>query len=392
MRIALLSTLDRQPHPASPRPAFTNFAGSMVVERQLDLALLMGCERVICLVDAVEREIVELQHRAECAELKFRAIRQPSRLAGMVTADDELLVLDAGILPDDEAVKTALSKKGVLAFPADIAVPLGYERIDLGFAWAGAMLVPGHLVEKLSHLPDDIDLPSALMRISLQSGSQVIPVDRKLLTEGNWHLNADRRTLDLREKQWIDSQRRRIAFRAPGLAVAERAGARLTRDIVGRSAEPIPVVAAGFSMFGAVGVGLAGFPALGLCLISAAALFAHMGGVVERIANRGRPQRKPNLLRKIVDYLIDPLFIVLLVLAAPQELGLLRGFVPLVLIGLLRLGEQHASEPWRATYADRILLGLIISPAAFAGYSTEMASAIALLALATRFFGPFRDD
>jgi hypothetical protein len=114
--------------------------------------------------------------------------------------------------------------------------------------------------------------------------------------------------------------------------------------------------------------------------------------VVERIANRGRPQRKPNLLRKIVDYLIDPLFIVLLVLAAPEELGLLRGFVPLVLIGLLRLGEQHASEPWRATYADRILLGLIISPAAFAGYSTEMASAIALLALATRFFGPFRDD
>ncbi|MBL4857863.1 MAG: hypothetical protein JKY36_01450, partial [Erythrobacter sp.] len=99
MRIALLSTLDRDPRPGSPRPAFANFAGAMVVERQLDLALLMGCERVVCLVDAVEREIVELQHRAECAELKFRAIRQPSRLAGMVTADDELLVIDTGILP-----------------------------------------------------------------------------------------------------------------------------------------------------------------------------------------------------------------------------------------------------------------------------------------------------
>ncbi len=392
MRIALLSTLDRESHPTSPRPAFTKFAGAMVVERQLDLALLMGCERVICLVEAVEREVIELQHRAQCAEMTFRAIRQPSRLAGMVTADDELLVLDAGILPDDEAVKAALTKSGILAFPADIAVPVGYERIDLGFAWAGAMLISGHLVEKLSDLPSDINLPSALMRIALQAGGQVIPVDRKLLTEGNWHLNADRRTLDLREKQWIDSQRRRIAFRAPGLAVAERAGARLTRDIVGRSAEPIPIVSAGICMLGAAGAGLIGFPALGIFLTSAAALFAHMGGVVERITTRGRPQTKPNLLREVVDYLIDPLFVILLVLAAPEELGLLRGFVPLILIGLLRLGERHASEPWRATYADRILLGLIISPAAFVGYSTEIASAIALLVLATRFFRPFRDE
>lgn len=392
MRIALLSTLDRDPRPGSPRPAFANFAGAMVVERQLDLALLMGCERVVCLVDAVEREIVELQHRAECAELKFRAIRQPSRLAGMVTADDELLVIDTGILPDDETVKTALSKKGILAFPADIAVPLGYERIDLGFAWAGTMLIPGYLVEKLSDLPDDIDLPSALMRLALQTGGQVIPLDRNLLTEGSWHLNADRAALDLREKRWIDSQRRRIAFRAPGLAVAERAGARLTRDIVGRSAEPIPVIAAGTCMLAATVLGIVGYPAIAIGLTSAAALFAHMGGVVERIATRGRPKSKPNLLRKTVDYLIDPLFIMLLVLSAPEELGFLRGFVPLVLIGLLRLGERHASEPWRATYADRILLGMLIAPAAFAGFSTEMAAAIALLVLATRFFRPFRDD
>ena len=105
MRIALLSTLDRNPRTGTVRPAFANFAGAMVVERQLDLALMLGCERAVCLVDAVEREVVELQHRAESAGMKFRAIRQPSMLAGMVTADDELLVIVPGLLPDDEGVK-----------------------------------------------------------------------------------------------------------------------------------------------------------------------------------------------------------------------------------------------------------------------------------------------
>lgn len=392
MRIALLSTVDRNAHPGSARPAFANFAGAMVVERQLDLARELGCERVICLVDAVEREVVELQHRAECSEMKFRAIRQPSRLGGMVTADDELFVIVSGLLPDDDAVKSALSDMGVLAFPADLAVPLGHERIDLGFAWAGAMLVRGHLVEKLAELPGDVDVPSALMRIALQSGIRLVPLDRKLLAEGQWHLDADRQTLKLREKRWIDAQRRRIAFRAPGLAVAERAGARLTRDIVGQSAEPIPLAASAVCLLAAMTFGILGYASVGIGLTALGALFAHIGGVVERVARRGRPRSKPNPLRRLVDLLIDPLFAILLILAAPEELGLLRGFVPLILIGLLRLGERHASEDWRATYSDRILLGLLLAPAAFFGISTEMAAALSLLVLATRFFRPLRDD
>ena len=392
MRIALLSTLDRNPRTGTVRPAFANFAGAMVVERQLDLALMLGCERAVCLVDAVEREVVELQHRAESAGMKFRAIRQPSRLAGMVTADDELLVIVPGLLPDDEGVKASLSKKAILAFPADAAVPLGYERIDLGLAWAGAMLIPGHLIEKLADLPPDVDVPSALMRIALQSGTQVIPIDRKLLVEGHWHLDADRKTLDVREKRWIDAQRRKIAFRAPGLAVAERAGARLARDIVGQSAEPVPIFAAAACLIAAAGLGVAVSPAIGIGLAAIGALFAHMGGVVERVAKRGRPQKKAGLLGKIVNACLDPLIVLFLVLAAPQEFGMLRVFVPLMLIGLLWLGERHASEAWRATYADRILLGVLLATAAFAGFSTEMAAAIALLALATRFLRPLRDD
>ena len=392
VRIALLSTLERDPKPGSPRPAFASFAGTMIISKQLDLALQLQCERIVCLVDAVDREVVELQHRAESAGVKFRAIRQPSRLAGMVTAENELLVLEPGVLPDNAAVETVLATKGVLAFPADVAVPLDYERIDLELAWSGVMLVHGGLVERLADLPDDVDVPSTLMRLALQSGAPVHRLGADLLTEGSWHLNPDRKTLEEREQRWIEAQRRQIAFRAPGLAVAERAGARLARDILGQSTEPVPLAAAITSLIAAFGFALFGHPAIGLALTAIAALFAHMGGVVERLSRLNRRKDSHNTLQRIVGHAIDPAFVLMLVLASPEQLGVLRGFVPLVLIGLLRLGEQHASKAWRMTYADRILLGFLLAPAAFAGFATEAAATIALLVLATRFFAPFRGN
>lgn len=390
VRIALLSTLDRDPQGSGLRPAFAQFAGTMVVERALELALRLGCERVLCLVEAVEREVVELQHRAERAGAKFRAIRRPTELVGAVTADDELLVIASGVLPDDEAVEAALDRKAVLSFPADLAVPLGYERIDLELAWAGAMLAPGHLVERLGDLPEDVDVPSSLMRLALQSGTRIVPMERKLLAEGQWHLDADRKALELREKRWIDTQRRDIAFTAPGLAVAERAGARLARDIVGTPAEQLPTYAAIGAVTGSLGAATFGHPTIALGLATMAALFGHMGDVVERVSRLGKPRSKPGLIQRVLGHLIDPLFVVLLIVAAPEQFGILRAFVPIMLIGLLRLGEQYASEKWRHIYADRIFLGSMLSAAAFFSVSAQTAAVIALIALLSRFLGPIR--
>ena len=109
----------------------------------------------------------QLQHRAEAAGARFIAIREPRKLSGIVTANDELLVLAPGVLPDEDAVMRHLAKPCVLVFPADPAVQRGYERIDLHFAWAGALVVRGTAVEQLAQLPGDVDTPSALLRIAL---------------------------------------------------------------------------------------------------------------------------------------------------------------------------------------------------------------------------------
>ena len=162
--------------------------------------------------------------------------------------------------------------------------------------------------------------------------------------------------------------------------------------MLGRAGETLPIILAGLSAVGALGAGIFGYIAIGLGLATLTALFAHMGDVVERVSRLGRPDAKENTLLRLLGYALDPIFLVLLLLAAPAELGVLGPFVPLMLFGLLHLGARHASKIWRATYKDRILLGLLLTPAAFFGYSLEMAAAIALLVLATRFFDRFRED
>lgn len=392
MRIALLSTLEREPRPGVVRPAFVSFAGARVVERQLDLALALGCERVACLVEGIGAEVLELQHRAERAGAKFVGLREASRLSGMVSAGDELLVIAPGVLPDRSTIERVLAKPAVLAFPADLAVPLGYERIDLEFAWSGILLTHGGVVERLTELPPDADAPSALMRIALQSGTRLMPIERRLIDEGEWHLDATAEALAIREKKWIAAQREAIPFTAPGIAVAERAGARLARDIVGKTAESGPLIIAGLSAVTSLSLAVVGMPAIGLGFATASALFMRIGRVIERVANQGQIKPKGHPLLKLLDFALDPIFIVLLILAAPAEMGLLRAFVPLVLFGLLRLGERHGSASWRMTYADRIMLGALLVPAAILGFSTEIAAAIALLVLLSRFFVPFRAE
>lgn len=147
MRIALLSTLDTTTESklGQTRPPFAQFAGASVVERQLDLALAMDCKAIACLSDSVGKEVIALQHRAERAGIRFVTLRDSRLLSGLVTAADEIVLFANAVLPDSAAVLRHATKPTILVFPADVAVPLGYERISAEFAWAGVLIAPGGL-------------------------------------------------------------------------------------------------------------------------------------------------------------------------------------------------------------------------------------------------------
>lgn len=385
MRVALLSTLDSETPPGGVRAPFRRFAGSRIIERQLDLALAAGCETIACLTDNVGREVIELQHRAERSGVRFIALRETHGLSGIVSADSELLVFAPGVLPADASVLKHVTKPAVLVFPADLAVPRGYERIDPEFAWAGVFLARGAIVERLRELPPDADAPSALLRIALQSGTRPIPLEKRLLEEGEWHLRPEPQELAEREEKWIHSHARLAPFNAPGLAVSERMGIRLARDILGGKGTRIPAIASGVAGVLAVAVSLVGFPVVGLGFGALMAIFAAMAEVVERVGLAGQVRPERSAMTKAVDWLADPVLVVLVALASPEDTEWLRLFVPVMLFGLLRLGRSSAIRKWRMTYADRVAAALLILPAALFGLAQPVAASLALLVLLSFF-------
>ena len=128
-------------------------AGASIIARQLDVALSLGCERVVCLADGTRPSLVSLQRRAESAGARFILSPHHKALAGAVTSQDRLLVFADGVIAVQALAQVHFGKGDViLSLPADKAVPLGYERMDRERAWAGAMILRGSIVDKLNEL------------------------------------------------------------------------------------------------------------------------------------------------------------------------------------------------------------------------------------------------
>ncbi len=388
MRVALLSTLDHSPALGRIRPAFRHFAGSRIIERQVDLALAADCGTIACLVDGIGREVIEAQKRAEAAGVRFVAMQETRPLSGLVSAADEIFVVGAGLLPADEVVLKHSVRPSVLVFPAEDAVPLGYERIDAEFAWAGVFLAHGSAVERLAELPPDADVISALLRIALQSGVRIQPIEKRLLDEGRWHLDPTAEQLDEREQQWIRDHAAAASFAAPGLAVSERIGARLAKDVLGGRWARVPAILAGLSGVVAMSLALLGWEITALGFGALMAMLGSAGETVERIALAGQAAAKRSALARTIDWLTDPVLAILIALASPEDTEWLRLFVPVVLFGLLRLGHRTVRFRFRETYRDRVALSLLLLPAAFLGIVQPVTAVLVLLVMLSLFFAP----
>ncbi|QKG71650.1 hypothetical protein [Erythrobacter mangrovi] len=385
-----MSTLDRSTAPGHTRAPFRQFAGSRIIERQIDLALAAGCETIACLVEGIGREVIEAQRRAERGGARFIALQEPRPLSGLVTAADELFVLASGALPDEGAVLRYTARPAVLVFPAQDAVSKGYERIDAEFAWSGAMLTLGANVERLSELPPDADVISALLRIALQSGVRIQPLEKRLLEEGLWHLSPNEGALSEREARWITSHAAPAPFTAPGLAIAERMGTRLARDILGGRSARVPAIAAGLSGVLALSLGILGYPLASFGFGALMAMLGVAGETVERIAQAGQIGARRSALAKTIDWMLDPILAILIALASPEDTEWLRLFVPAVLFGLLRLAQHRGGGKWRESYRDRVALAILMVPAAFVGIVQPVTATLVLVVLLSLFRLPDR--
>jgi hypothetical protein len=365
------------------QPAAT-LAGKKLARRQLEFALAAGCESVIALGDGGSAEAIGLRHAAEASGARFQAIRDSHGLLGAVRAEDELLALAPGLLPEAaEAIELLGKGKVVLVLPAGAGTAAGFERIDLDRAWAGALVVGGAQVERLSDLPADIEPASALVRIALQGHVKERRLPDDLVAEGSWTVLREGAVTPAIEEGWL---KRHLAAATPWMPTHWLA-AEVLRPVSARllaAARSVEALAAGAALIlgAAILAAWLGVAALGFALVPVGGVLAQVAAILAglRLAPFGQVRGKD--FAAFLPWLVDAALFACAVLAIDGS-WLHRLFPPLVLLAALHKLRPVEPARWLALPGDRSVLAALLAVAAALGLAEPaiMLAALALIAL-----------
>jgi hypothetical protein len=397
LRVALLSLLEPSAEGQVPR-AFLRVGGLTVARQQLGIALALECERIVCLASSLTPDVVQLQHLAEARGAQFHVIAGPRPLLGLITATDEVIALADGLFGSAaEAVDLLSEGQAVLVQPIEQGLAAGFERIDLNHAAAGAIRIPGRLVEQLAALPADCEPVSALQRIALQAGIRQRPIPTPGQDGLFWTLVRSDAEAHMIEPQWIRQRTRDTVPLGParGLALLAVRSFGPTLLHAGTGSQALVIAAVVVALL-ALGAGWFGLPSLGLGLIALGWVLRESAALLARI------EQDAPILRRGIDSLaaygwaIDGVIVLLLGWGAGLESGhslLERMFPPFMLIAQLRIVSAIHDGRWGAWLTDRsflslallaALLGRIGSEAAYGGAILAAVTALALLAAKSR--------
>lgn len=369
------------------RRAFLRVGGISIARQQAVLALHLRCERVVCVATGLGPELLELQHLVEAAAAGFHVIGDGRGLVRLVTAVDEVIVLDDGLFASTTQAASLLEEgQAVLVQPVEAGLTAGFERIDLNHASAGAMRLPGRLVERLSDLPADVDVASALLRIALQAGIR----QRQIPTPGQdglfWTLLRSEGEAHALEPQWVRHRTRDEGTLSPARAIALGIVRGLGPAMLhaGSGAKAV-VIGAGVLALMALGSGWFGLSSLGLSIAAIGWILRDVAVLLARIeADPGRSGRGLDK-GEAYGWLIDGLIVVLAAWAMPGGAGWLqldRYFAPFMLVAMLRIMPRLVSARWGGWFGDRALLAGGVAAALASGFGAwAIPAATALLAL-----------
>ena len=372
--------------------AFLRVGGLTVARQQLGIALALNCERIVCLAPSITPDIVQLQHLAEAQGAQFHVIGGPRQLLGLITAADEVIALVDGLFGSTaEAVDLLSEGQAVLVQPIEQGLAAGFERIDLNHAAAGAIRIPGRLVEQIATLPTDCDPVSALQRIALQAGVRQRPIPTPGQDGLFWTLvrsDAEAHTI---EPQWIRQRTRDTVPLGPARGLALLAVCSFGPALLhaGTGARALVIAAVVLALL-ALGAGWFGLPGLGLGLIAVGWVMRESAALLARIEHDAAPRRSGIDSLAAYGWAIDGVIVLLLGWGAGLEPGyswLDRMFPPFMLIAQLRIVAAIHDGRWGAWLTDRSLLSLALLGALLGRIGSEVAyggavvAAIAALAL-----------
>lgn len=380
------------PGASMPR-AFLRVGGITLARHQLGLALAMNCQRVICLAREIGPELIALQHEAEKGGAHFHIVSGPRALAGLITANDDLLGLTEGLLTDPHEAKALLEPAhAVLVQPVETGLAAGYERIDLNNATAGAFRIPGRLVERLVELPPDCDALSALTRIGLQAGIAMREVPAFARDGARWRQIRDESEAHVTEIEWLRLHMGDRGTPTP-IAMLSRLAMRTLGPSLLHAGNGGTVARA--ATLGALLIGLGaawfGFTIVGLIFLALSAVSGESAAALRRIERSSLGEPASSLSVEVVlSWLVDLVMVALVVWSlplAPWESLWQRAFGPVMLVMLMRLLPRLFDRTLAPWIEDRTLLSLLLAIAAGFGFLFGAVQLLAvLLALAGILF------
>ena len=358
--------------------------------RQLEFALALGCERVLCLGPSAHNECTTLAKSAKERGAKLRIMSEARQIVGHVHADDELLVLADGLLPEALEPFDCLDEgTGVLTLNADKGVSAGFERIDGSKAWAGAMMLPGHLAERLLELPTDVDPQPALLRIGLQAQIREKALSDELLSEGRWLMLQRQADVETLEPLWLS----RMVPASKIFSPVRYSASLLLRHFGAQLSEHRDAI---FYLLGGICAifGLAliaswfGFSTAAFAMLIPVPFMTALreGLVIIRQDGIGRSSTKEDALGTPVALALDAVLIAIMVQCLEGDLAT-RLFTPIMLIGLIFLSNHKRQPAWVELLNDRAIIIILLTIASFL---SQVGSVIMLLAMSLLLFCAWR--
>lgn len=370
MRVALLSMIEAVPGDAGGLRASLPIGGRSIARHQLGLALALGCARIVVLTEGFAGEMVELQHVAEAGGARFHAATSVRALAPLIAPEDELFVLADGLLAMPDDVMGLLGDGFVVVtMPVEAGLPAGFERIDLNYAGAGAMRIPGRIASGLADLPPDWNPLSALLRLSVQAGIPQRSLPGGHLEQGRWRLIRSENDAHRTEPAWLRLHTASAHRRSPGETLAALAVQSVGPALLHAGTRPSIVgLAAVLVLLLGLGAGWFGYATAGFVLLGGAWFLRQCSALLGRIERdsllAGLGTRLPDA---VFGWTLDAAFVTLAAWRSdiPVVAGVpwgLAWFAPLVLFLLLRLLPAVFEHGWLGYWlADRLLVGTALA-------------------------------
>ncbi|WP_152553429.1 hypothetical protein [Erythrobacter longus] len=375
MRIALLSATERASNGALR--AEQKLAGRSVLEWQVDLALRLQCERIICLCTAPASElIIAQQRRVEGKGLSFHALRNHLQLTNLVRADDAIFVQLDGLIVDQDALDDDCGADAALQncifeissdHPLSAAYPADFQRIDKDKHWGGVAVLPGECAAALKEMPEDADAVSLLLRIGLQARVVREDVPITLLENNQWVLASDAESLNLRGKALMEANLSQPSWAGPGAVIAAAIVRQTADRWLGAGSEIAAAAAVAGFLVAAILAGI-GFAPAGIALASVGAFAASLADSSGRLRRGISLHAAQSALSNWIAPVTTMLSCAVLMIANWEAGAMLVSLsIPLLAIGLSYLAGSTGSKPSQAFWRDNALHLAIFAGAAFFG-------------------------